>query len=359
MEILLGITAADWIQLLKENQFSINRRSWSKAIFLTLKSLYNSKEKKKEKKLFKDEIENVTIDQSPLFIIGHWRSGTTLLHNYMTVDKQFAYPNLFEVYNPHTFLHLEPIIAPKLEKADSRKRPMDNVAVSYKSPGEDEFALNILSLKSPLLSWCFPRREGYYDRYLTFRDVYDEEKKEWQDAFRLFLKKLTLFYKKQIILKSPTHTCRIKMILEMFPDAKFIHIYRNPYNVFRSNQKLYDTVIQKMHVQSTNGYDPSESILKRYKLMYDQYFQEKELLQRNQLIELAFEDFEKEPLEKIKQIYEQFDLGDFELCEKDMKSYHEKLSGYKKNKYEPIPDSLKDKIVAQWGKSFREWGYKT
>ena len=28
----------------------------------------------------------------PVFILGHWRSGTTLFHNLLALDEQFAYP---------------------------------------------------------------------------------------------------------------------------------------------------------------------------------------------------------------------------------------------------------------------------
>ena len=44
----------------------------------------------------------------PLFVLGHWRSGTTHLHNLLAQDiDQFAYANTYQVINPHTFLATE------------------------------------------------------------------------------------------------------------------------------------------------------------------------------------------------------------------------------------------------------------
>jgi len=51
-----------------------------------------------------------------------------------------------------------------------------------------------------------------------------------------FIRKVQLFRgtEKRLLLKSPVHTARIKLLLKLFPDAQFVYIHRNPYDVFRS-----------------------------------------------------------------------------------------------------------------------------
>ncbi|NOY59132.1 MAG: sulfotransferase, partial [Calditrichaeota bacterium] len=232
MSILIGITFSEWKKLLAENNCRISPKYLPRLLPITMRSLMNSRENKKEVEAFEAQIRETRVEKAPVFILGHWRSGTTLLQNYFSLDKQFAYPNLFQVYNPNSFLHLEPIIAEKMANAPAEKRPMDNVRVTFDSPAEDEFALAILSRCSPLLAWVFPKRQEFYDRYLTMQDVSAEEFARWKNAFQLFVRKLTLKNKKQLILKSPPHTCRISLLLDMYPDAKFIHLYRNPFDVF-------------------------------------------------------------------------------------------------------------------------------
>ena len=193
MDTLLGITAGDWWTLLRENRFAVDPPYWRRAAMLTILSLMNSSHRRKEDRLYGAAVAEVEI-QAPLFIIGHWRTGTTLLHNLLALDEQFAYPNLFQISNPHTFLGREAAVAKQLADAPSQKRPMDNMEVAFNSPGEDEFATSMMSLRSPVIAWSFPRREGHYDRYLTFRGVPEEDSARWKAAFVLFLKKLIYLF---------------------------------------------------------------------------------------------------------------------------------------------------------------------
>ena len=55
--------------------------------------------------VFGRTIAETKIEHPPVFIIGHWRSGTTYLHQLMVMDKRFAYPNTYDCMAPsHTLL---------------------------------------------------------------------------------------------------------------------------------------------------------------------------------------------------------------------------------------------------------------
>ena len=78
-----------------------------------------------------------------------------------------------------------------------------------------------------------PRQAKRYDKYLTFREASLDEIARWQSALKWFVQKLA--YSKgnrPLVLKSPAHTGRVRLLLEAFPEARFIHIHRNPYDVF-------------------------------------------------------------------------------------------------------------------------------
>jgi len=152
METLIGITFDKWLQLLTENNFRIHPGRLHLSAYLTLLSLRNSRIAKKERQQYGDAIERTTIEKPPIFILGHWRSGTTLLHNIISLDSQL-------IYNPLSFLIVEEKLAKRRNLNQERKRPMDNVTVTPLSPGEEEFALSTLSLKSPLLAWNFPAKK--------------------------------------------------------------------------------------------------------------------------------------------------------------------------------------------------------
>lgn len=357
MDSLVGLTAGDWWHLLKQNRFAVVPANWFKAFLLTIFSINNSIVKRKEDRIYLPEVLKQEIKKPPVFILGHWRSGTTFLHNLFVLDKQFAYPSLFQVNNPHTFLYKEPQYQKQFEKIKAEKRPMDNIKIDPKSPGEEEFALGALSLITPLLAWPFPRKEEYYDRFLTFKNVPDETVEKWKASFLLFVKKLSWRYEKQLVLKSPANTGRIKLLLEIFPDAKFIHIHRNPFSVFKSTVGLYKKAVSTAYLHRPKNNKTTEGILLRYKKMYDCFFEQRQLIPKGNYVEVSFEELEADPMQLMEKIYTDLSLGGFENFKPALQEYVEENNKYKKNEYKPLEPFLREKVAKNWHRSFEEWGY--
>ncbi|HEV3236835.1 MAG TPA: sulfotransferase [Gemmataceae bacterium] len=292
----------------------------------------------------------------PIFVLGHWRSGTTHVHNLLAVDQRFAYPNLYQVLFPHTFLCTERHSRP-LRFFLEKRRPLDSMAQDLHLPNEDEVALGVSTCLSPYMGVIFPRRREYYDRYLTFQGVPDEDIRAWKAAFTLFLKKLTWKYDRPIILKSPPHTCRIRLLLELFPDAKFVHIHRNPYTVFQSTEHSYKVALRWWGLQKPDLSDLTSYIIRRYKAMYDIFFAEKELIPSDNFHEVSMEEVEGDPIGQMRTLYEKLHLPDFNVVEPVLWQYVESLGDYKKNKYPELPGELRCVISKAWERCFDEWHY--
>lgn len=356
MDNLRGIVLRDWWRLLQENRFAIDRVYWRRGWAVTMLSLSNARGKRKEDNQFGAAVAQARV-QAPIFILGHWRSGTTLLHELLAMDEQFAYPNLFEVSNPHTFLTREEIVARYLEDEAARSRPMDNMLITFRSPGEDEAALSVASLRSPVIAWAFPRREEHYDRYYTFAGVPPHEIAEWQAALIWFLRKLTWKYNRPLVLKSPTHTGRIRLLLELFPDARFIHIHRDPYTVFRSTQQLYKKAIPLSYLQRPDPERIDDGIIRRYQTVYAAFFAERGLIPPAQYCEVRFEDLERDIVGQVGKIYAQMGLDGFDLLRPKLQSYVDSKASYQKNRHEPLAQPLREKIAHVWRASFDAWGY--
>jgi len=242
--LLSGVTLVQWLKILKENRYSIDFKYIHRVLFLSLLAANNSVMGLVEKLVFGSRINNSKMNESPLFILGHWRSGTTHLHNLVSQDsEQFAYPNTYQVVNPFTFLITESFFSKWFSWLLPGTRPMDNMEMNFQSPQEDEIALCLLSLKSPYLGVSFPRNARSYKKYLDLQDISDLELDSWKSSLRRFIQKVT--YKvgasRSLVIKSPTHTARIRHLLDVFPKAKFVHIHRDPYEVFQSTQHYYDT----------------------------------------------------------------------------------------------------------------------
>src|SRR5262249_59301266 len=130
-------------------------------------------------------------------------SGTTHLHNLLALDRQFGYPTLLQAIYPHTFLTAGAMLSPLMALLMTRRRPQDNMTQGVGSPAEDEFALCAATSLSPYMGWVFPRSSVNYDRYLTFREVPDDELSRWKAALLCFLKTLTLVADRPLLLTSP------------------------------------------------------------------------------------------------------------------------------------------------------------
>lgn len=354
--VFSGIYAADWFRLLEDNDFAVDVANWPRAALITMSALSNSDQARVEDRQFRQAVAATEVPP-PLFILGHWRSGTTHLHNLLALDQRFAYPNNYQVAFPHTFLTTEDKFTSLIAFFLPERRPQDNVRVEMNMPQEEEFGLCTATLCSPYVGWMFPSREEHYERYLTFREVSGPEIARWKAAFIWFLKKLTLKLTRPLLLKSPPHTARIKLLLEMFPRARFVHIHRDPYTIYQSTRRLHDTVVVANHLQRAVNHDPSEGIFRRFRLMYDAFFEERKLIPSGQFCELAFADLEKDPVGQMRNIYQQLGLEGFDTVEAEMRRYLPTVADYRKNEYASLKPGLRQRIAVEWRRGFEEWGY--
>jgi omega-hydroxy-beta-dihydromenaquinone-9 sulfotransferase len=354
--VFAGITFGRWLRVLRENHFAVDPPYWARAAAITFNSIPNTLLAAWENLLYRRKITATKIEP-PLFILGIWRSGTTHLHNLIAQDNRFACPNTYQVMFPQTFLTTESFNARLVGFFIPKKRPMDNVTFGVAEPQEDEFALAALIGGFPL-AWAFPRRAEFYNRYLTLRDTSAKELAEWKAALTWFLQKMTFKYGKPLILKSPGHTCRIRVLLELFPEARFVHIRRNPFDVFRSTVHLMRSGVTPVWaLQRPDFSDLDDRILRQYKEVYDAFFEERALIPKGRFHEVGFEELEKDSLGQVRRIYESLGLPAFQIAEPALRGYLASLTGYQKNVFPDLPADLRQRIGQEWRRCFEEWGY--
>ncbi|MCD6448174.1 MAG: sulfotransferase [Thermoplasmata archaeon] len=351
-----GSSFTNWLYLLAENKFCIDWRFVPRALYVTMLILFLTPSRIKEKRMVERKLRDVEI-VPPLFIVGHFRSGTTFLHYLMGQDKSLAYVSTFETMAPWVLLNdkLRKLVEERLPE----KRPMDDLEMDAGLPYEEEYAIANLCSYSFYHGWYFPKKINYYFRkYVLFEGVSEEVKQKWKNWYEYLLKKITLKHDgKRILLKSPVNTGRIKLLLEIFPDAKFIHIYPNPYKVYLSTWRLYEKILPIFSFQHIEKEMLDRFILDFYKEVYSKYFEEKHLIDKGNLVEISYEEFVKEPMKKLKWIYEKLGLDGFEKAEPYFRRYVEKHKNYKPHSY-VITDKIREKVYSEWKFAFDEFGYK-
>ncbi len=351
---MLGITGDKWLALLRQNR--IDPLYWHRAAVITLASLVNSVYRRREEQAFGSAVRATRVE-APVFIIGHWRSGTTLLATLLALDEGLVVPNSYQVANPYTFLSTEDWLTRPLAPLMPTRRPMDNMPLGFDTPQEEEFALALMTLHSPYLGMSFPGRQDHYLQYLGFDDVPPAVIAVWKEAYLTFLGKLAFKYSdRTLLLKSSCTTARIKLILELFPRARFIHLVRHPFQVFQSTRHLYDTMAWYLYLQRPPA-EPDEFILRQYRAMYDSFFAQRTLIPAGQYCELRYERLAQAPYPTVAHLYEQLRLGDFKGLAGRLKRHLERIRDYRANTHSDLPPTLRHKVSKIWERNFLEWNY--
>jgi len=352
-----GITLGDWLGVLRENRFAVAPSCLPRAAIITYFSLQNSPIAWLERARYRHRWEKIAIPP-PLFVLGHYRSGTTHLHNLLAVDPRFACLNAYQATYPDTFLLTERIGSKLLANFLPRTRPFDNVRLGFDVPYEDESAMTAATRLTSYVTGVFPKRQSHYDRFLTLQNATPDEVSRWRVGLMRLMQKLTLKYGKPLILKSPPHTCRIRLLLEMFPHAKFVHIHREPYVVIQSTVHMMESAVDWLRLQDTTNMDWTERALRQWREMYDQYFAQRELIPAGNLHEIAFPDLERDPVGELRRMYDALGLPPFDEVEPGIAQYLESVAGYKKNRFTELSPELKARIAETCRRGFEEWGYQ-
>ena len=296
------------------------------------------------------------ISQPPIFIIGHWRSGTTLLHEYLSLDEQNTFPTTYECFAPAHCIVSAWFIT-KLKFMLPKKRPMDNMIAGWDRPQEDEFALMNMGLPSPYRQIAFPNNPAIDLEYLDFVGVSAEDRRRWQEMLRWFFKVVAFRSPdKRIVLKSPEHLGRVATLQEMFPDARFIHIVRDPYKVFPSTVKLWKSLYKFQAFQTATHKGLDEYVFSCFERMYRQFERDRSLVDPGRFHEVRYEDLVADPTGELETLYAKLDLGDFDQVRPKLEAYLQTNKDYQTNKFQ-LDEGLRAEIDRRWGHWMRPYGY--
>lgn len=357
MATLAGSSKKNFSKL--EEQYTIEpefRKKFNKARLIS--SLCYPIEAINQNWLYK-KIDDKKIDKDPVFVLGHWRSGTTHLHNLLSKDPQFGFVNTFQSVFPNALMFGRNLFINVMKMVMPKERPADGLKLDPAFPQEEEFALGNLHDMSYYYFWYFPKDTiKIFDKFLLGKGLSEEDKANWRSTYERFAK-LALWQTKgeRFLSKNPPHTARVDELLKIYPNAKFIYIYRNPYEVYGSTFRFFKGVLPSQQFQSITDDELSDNILKVFTKMYDKYEEDKKLIPEGNLVEIKYEEFSKDNLGYLDNIYNQLDLGDFNRVKGTMQEYLDSLGSHKKHQYN-FPQETIDKVNANWDYAFKKWDYE-
>lgn len=349
-----------WLRLARQSD-GIDRAYVPRLLAVALSTLLTSPLRLYESLRYGRRVRHTAIHPSPIFIVGHWRTGTTHLQNLLCEDPQFGYVSTFQAMAPGFCLmgekYIKPLLARKIRK-DHPTREIDNMPLSLDAPQEEAFALANMSPYASLHIYSLPRQApAIFDKYALLNHLSAAERAEWTNAYLTLLRKATLRTGgKRLVLKDPANTGRIGALLELFPDAQFIHITRDPYRVFPSTVGVYKVVLTKAQLQDVSPQQIEDLVLRFYTQLMQKFLAEKSLIPAGNLVEVKYEALETAPMEVLRRLYETLRLPGFAVAAPAFRAYLDSVQGFQKNPYR-VDDAVIEKVNRHWQFAFDAWGY--
>jgi hypothetical protein len=387
--ILSGITLPALLRILWRHRADVGWLAYApRLLFLLLMSCLTSLLGLIEWVAFGRAVAAQQLHPSPVFVLGHPRTGTTLLHNLLALDDdRFAFANTLQCGFPSAFLLLDALgLRGAMGAMVDDVRPMDNVALSLDTPQEDELATNVLSGgASPYMPLIAMR--GAAERYwgaFTFapapgRAPAGARWAAWREAFLLFLRKVTLSAERQqhrggggggggggngggvpsrrLLLKSPVHTARIRLLLQLFPAAQFVYIHRDPAVVFASACHMADTTYWYTYLARPTDKQVSEFVLNQFELLHEEYVAARGLVPEGSLVELGFAELEGGPVAALERVYGALGWEMSARARARMRAHVEGLRGFRKNSHRQLSAVHQRLVWRRWRRAFDEFGY--
>ncbi len=302
------------------------------------------------------KLSQVRLDNS-LVILGYWRSGTTLLHELLSLDRGRCYPTTYAAMNPHHFLMTE---ASALSRdMPAVRRPMDDMEIRPSSPQEDEFALLAMGARSPYEALLTPSRLPEALLLGDPRDLGPSAQRAWREAFLEFARGAVLRGGgRPLALKSPTHGYRVVTLRELLPNARFVVIARNPATNFESVVRMWRRMFETYSFEPI----PPEDEIRRAVLSDRPRFESKLAegiagLPESRLAILRYEDLVANPLSECERLYRQLELGDFDSVRPTIAAELDRRRDYR-SQSKPPGLEWRAKLNESWSVVFERYNYQ-
>jgi len=309
--------------------------------------------------LYKRKAENLPLGEPPIFVVGHWRSGTTLLHDLFSEDPNLAYPTTYECFFPHHFLLTEGTLDHAFKVLLPKRRPQDDVPVGFDRPQEEEFAMIMLGEGSPYNTMAWPRRGPVDIEYVDLEGLPEKKVKSWANAFMWFYRRLMLKHGKRLVMKTPANAARIKVLSKLFPDARWVFIARNPLDVFPSTVKLWRALYSTQGLHNPPRLEPwlDDYVLDVFERFATAYERDRHLIPQKNLVEIRYEDLIKDPIGQMRSIYERLGIEKFDEAEGPMRAILTDRSDHRVSSYK-LPKDIARKVAARLKPFIDRYGYR-
>ena len=247
--------------------------------------------------------------REPVFIIGMPRTGTTILHALLHLDRNHRAPLSWECLLPHP--------APRPEdyrdndRIDTVRREFDRIFrlvpdfrtkhyMTADSPQEcvAVTALNFTSFQY-LVQAYMPEYHGW------FVNADQERNLRWHRRFLQFLQSGGI-RRPRWLLKSPVHLMRLRALLTVYPDARVIMTHRHPGRIVPSTASLVSSM-RSLYSDHEDTIRTGREQLEIWADYYSRFLYDRRQLDReSRIVDVLFDDFARDQMRVVDSIYARF-----------------------------------------------------
>jgi hypothetical protein len=238
------------------------------------------------------------------------------------------------------------------------KRPMDNMTVEADSPQDEELPLVKYTAYCDLQKYAFPADYQSFTNSLV-KDFTPASRGFWEwKQYMLFVCQKAAFImgRNRLLLRNHANMARLECFLDLFPNAKFLHIKRNPYRLVPSLLNLHRQIISKYTLQEYTEEQLQDFTFYQYKTFTEGFVRGRHLINPDNYIEIAYENLVKDPIDTLRKVYQKLDLRPFAEVEPAFQRYLESVSSYQTNSYQE-DKVLRERIKSELGVAFDCFGY--
>ncbi|MEZ6188709.1 MAG: sulfotransferase [Planctomycetota bacterium] len=252
------------------------------------------------------------LGEDPVFVLGHWRSGTTYLQGLLGADPRHTTPTLFtslfaDVATCRWLGSLMNVVARVLRLRHAIQRQ----ALDLRVPAEGDIGLCLGLVSEHAYTWghVFPRAFGAWLERYVFAPTPEAVEGWLGDYDRLLRRVSALAGGRRVVVKSPGDTARIPWLLARYPRARFVYLHREPLEVYHSTHYLWSVIRGEYALQRVDDEAVHRAIVDTYARLLRRYLEDRERIPAGQLVELRYEALRRDGPAALAGVYAGLGLG--------------------------------------------------
>ena len=249
------------------------------------------------------EILNTPIEK-PVFVLGLPRTGTTFLQNLLFQDDHFRHLHYWEqvAVGPqptHENLQDNYIIKSCVSFVENLKTIAPEFFIAHEiNPYGPEECNGLMERNfTSIIYFMFRNIPSYIDWFQThdMTETYDYHKQQLQ-----FLG--YHFKKKQWVLKAPVHLFFLKYLFKTYPDARILHLHRDPLELVPSMASLV-VISRQIHSNHVDAEETADQILDWVRKIITNSIAFRNEHGSDRFLDLSYNELVRDPMNTLNQIY--------------------------------------------------------